>query len=345
MPRRTRIDPRLNRHQLLAWYDESKRDLPWRRTRDPYAIWVSEIMAQQTQVGTVVPYYLRWMERFPTVQTLADADEHEVLSLWQGLGYYRRAKLLMQGARWVVEHGLPPSASQWLLVPGVGRYTAGAIASIALHEPTPVVDGNVERVYARVLGDASAGPELHRAAWNWASSMVDSQRPGDWNQALMELGATVCTPKNPDCQKCPIAEDCRALREGLVLQLPTAKPKPTQVSLDQVTWVPVVEDTYGLRMITSGRWWRGMWEFPRADKGQESTLADLIGDHDLEPLGVIRHTVTRHRINLHVFLARCKSRTDNLQWFGQNDLETLPLPAPQRQAIELMRRRTTQTQQ
>src|SRR4051794_18052562 len=142
---------------LLAWYDEHKRDLPWRRTRDPYAIWASEIMAQQTQIATVIPYWERWLARFPTVEALAAADEADVLSMWQGLGYYRRARLFLSGARWVVAHGMPKTAEGWKKVPGVGAYTAGAIASIAFGDPAPLVDGNVERVYARLEDDASEG--------------------------------------------------------------------------------------------------------------------------------------------------------------------------------------------
>lgn len=330
-----------SRHQttLLAWYDRNKRDLPWRRTSDPYAVWISEIMLQQTQVATVIPYWLRWMERFPTVRDLASAEEQDVLSLWQGLGYYRRCRLLLAGARWVCEHGIPTTCEDWLSVPGVGRYTAGAIASIACGARVPVVDGNVERVYARLAGDASSDRTLHEAAWVWAKKNLDRERPGDWNQALMELGATVCRPIAPSCDACPLVDHCIARQSWRVDQLPVKTPPVKIVRLRQLVWAPVCGDRFGLRQIPAGQWWEGMWEFPRlpADGSLEPVeLRRLVGEGWPESVGTIRHSVTNHRIAIDVYVVRCAERSTELTWFGREELAALPLPAPQRRILKLI---------
>jgi A/G-specific adenine glycosylase len=206
--------------QLLDWYDKSQRDLPWRRSRDPYAIWVSEIMLQQTRVAVVIERYQAFMTRFPSLVSLALAPEQDVLALWSGLGYYRRARMLHKAAQFVAEHregSLPTTAEELRLLPGIGNYTAAAIASIAHGEPIPVVDGNVERVICRMQGWESVGRSgaaaLRHKIEAAASQILDPARPGDFNQALMELGATVCTPRNPQCLVCPVNADCRTRGE------------------------------------------------------------------------------------------------------------------------------------
>lgn len=216
------------RRRLLAWYRREARDLPWRRTRDPYAIWVSEVMLQQTRVDVVLPYYTRWLARFPSVQALADADVEDVLRLWSGLGYYARARKLHEAARQVAQHAggrLPATAQQLLELPGIGRYTAGAVASIAFGERVPAVDGNVVRVLARLHawpGSASS-PRLLAKVQAQAAALVPTAAAGDWNQALMDLGATVCTPRNPRCATCPVADLCAARAAGRAESIPAAK--------------------------------------------------------------------------------------------------------------------------
>jgi len=203
------------RRQLLAWYDVSRRDLPWRRSHDPYAIWVSEIMLQQTRVAVVVERYQAFLARFPSLVALALAPEQEVLALWSGLGYYRRARMLHKAAQFVAEHhegSLPAAAAELRLLPGIGSYTAAAIASIAHGEQIAVVDGNVERVLCRVQGWEAVGragaAALRRKVDAVANLLIDPARPGDFNQAMMELGATLCAPRNPQCLLCPLAQDC-----------------------------------------------------------------------------------------------------------------------------------------
>ena len=209
------------RGRLLEWYERSRRDLPWRRSRSPYAIWVSEIMLQQTRVAVVVERYKAFMERFPSLARLASAPEQEVLAEWSGLGYYRRARMLHKAAQFVVEHyggNLPKTAEELRSLPGIGAYTAAAIASIAHGERVGVVDGNVERVLCRLEGwkagnRAGQGSQLRRRIEKLAARLVCPERPGDWNQALMELGATLCSPRGPQCAVCPVASDCKTQGE------------------------------------------------------------------------------------------------------------------------------------
>lgn len=318
----------LDRAALLSWFDAHRRDLPWRLTRDPYSVWVSEIMLQQTQVATVQPYYVRWMERFPTVEALAAAGEQDVLSIWQGLGYYRRCRMLLEGARWVVEHGIPDEVSGWMRVPGVGRYTAGAIVSIAYGKPVPLVDGNVERVFARLEGCELSGPALSREAWVWAAKNVDSARPGDWNQALMELGATVCRPREPLCGSCPLAPDCVAQLKGIQAELPRAGVRIEPKRLEREAWIYERLSRFGLEQIPPGEWWEGMWRFPNTARHASSSGGG-------NAIGTVKHVVTRHRITMCVHLVRTEEPESGLTWFSPMDLKTLPMPAPQRRALEL----------
>lgn len=231
-------DTRLHlREDLLAWFDEHQRDLPWRKTSDPYAIWVSEIMLQQTQVITVKDYYTRWMQTFPDVQSLASADRDDVMKMWAGLGYYRRARFLHEGAQMVVDDfdgSLPSDVKGLKKIKGIGNYTAGAISSIAFDQVEPLVDGNVERVFARLFaipGDPKQTSN-QKLFWSIARDLVDPLRPGDFNQSLMELGAVCCTPKSPTCLLCPVREHCKAHALGDTASYPAkvkrAKAKPVQ---------------------------------------------------------------------------------------------------------------------
>lgn len=296
-------------------------------------------MLQQTQVATVIPYYERWMSRFPTFQTLAEADEEEVLAHWAGLGYYRRCRFLQAGARYVAEQGLPQTEEGWRKVPGVGRYTAGAIGSIALNLPVSLVDGNVERVFARVEGKAETGRELLASAWSWADRVLERSHPGDWNQALMELGATVCRPSNPDCIHCPIRQWCFAFQTGRQNEFPIPSVKPKVKSEAHTCWVPYCEGMFGLRQVPPGEWWEGMWEFPRVVNFDPMGSNPFPEMEDLwtEDVGLIRHSVTHHRIRLQVLLVRPTERLTSLKWFDLHQLTRLPIPAPQKRALKLAR--------
>lgn len=337
---------------LLAWFRREQRDLPWRRNPDPYAIWVSEIMLQQTQVATVIPFFECWVARFPTVRALAEADEHDVLHAWQGLGYYSRARNLRLGAQQVLaEHGgrVPDSVAALLSLPGVGRYTAGAIASIAYNVSAPIVDGNVIRVLSRLFalrGDPAKAP-LKNQIWELAEALIPEGDARDFNPALMELGATICTPVNPKCGICPVAEACEARRLGLQDRLPetAARPKITPVSMvAALVWrndrVLLVQ-----RRPDESRW-AGMWQFPnvevRADEAKHEAVRRAVaesvglnaipGDRAL----VIRHGVTRFRITLEVY--HCASAEGESQalgcqawrWVSGDEVEALALPKAHR---------------
>jgi A/G-specific adenine glycosylase len=332
---------------LLAWYRIHSRDLPWRRTSDPYAVWVSEIMLQQTQVVTAQPYYERWMKRFPSLEALANASEEDALSLWQGLGYYRRCRMLQAGARAIVEAGMPRSRSEWLKVPGVGKYTAAAIASICYGEPCAVVDGNVERVHARYTGDP------HSAAQSWADSVLDRGSPAEHNQAMMELGATICRPKLPACERCPISENCFAKLNNEAHLIPRPKARPEMISTTMSIRVPYYDGRFGLVKSDDGRWWKGLWTFPFLQSASVSTMrasalsslsgsektvgkaASLLAEPQLAHLGTVKHTVTRHKLRLEAYLdPNCDA---NLTWYEFGELEKLPMPTPHRKILGLAR--------
>jgi A/G-specific adenine glycosylase len=279
---------------LLGWYRLHRRELPWRDERDPYLIWVSEVMLQQTQVATVIDYYLRWLNRFPTLDDLAQASLEEVLEMWSGLGYYRRARFLHESSRRVAaEMGgrLPSAAGELKKLKGIGAYTAGAIASIAFGRPEPVVDGNVERVLSRlraVEGDPKSGAN-QKIFWRLAARLVDPEEPGDFNQALMELGATVCTPQNPSCELCPVRQFCAAHELGAAGEFPATTKRARQRPVSVRSAVVVREGEGGDEFLLVKRpadgLLGGLWEFPsteapaRADAEESSRmLHDYLGE-------------------------------------------------------------------
>ncbi len=321
------------RTALLRWYDRNKRDLPWRRTGDPYAIWVSETMLQQTQVATVLPYYRRFMETFPTVEALDRASLDTVRSVWSGLGYYRRAANLKQAVRELVDRhsGTLPADYQALLrLPGIGRYTAGAIMSIAFGRRHAAPDGNVRRVYARLLGLTDA-----RKIDSAAEEMVSRSRPGDFNQALMELGATVCLPGTPLCDRCPLAHWCDA-RASRNFDVPRRQP----VRAKAIHW-PLVFVESRSRVLLHRRpdsgLLAGLWELPTPD-----TLPEGLADETLrqtEPVAVIRHAITDKRIAAPVYVLRRRIgvRGDVWRWVDLDDLSSHPLSSLSTKAIGAVR--------
>ena len=252
------------RRALLAWYRKERRDLPWRRTRDPYAIWVAEIMLQQTRVAVVVPHYLRFLERFPDVRALARAREDDVLAAWSGLGYYRRARALRAAAVEVRERHagrVPSDAASLARLPGIGRYTAGAIASQAFGAREPVVDGNVRRVLSRILG--LRGKNASDASlWRVAERLVEQDDPGDWNQALMELGAVVCAPRAPDCPRCPVRRNCAARKSGDPEAFPERKPAARTRKLRVAVALVSRRGCFLLERPAHGNPLRGTWDLP-----------------------------------------------------------------------------------
>jgi A/G-specific adenine glycosylase len=341
---------------LLAWYGEHKRDLPWRRSLDPYAVWVSEMMLQQTQVATVVPYFERWMQRFPNVTALARADEADVLHAWQGLGYYSRARNLRRAAAQMVQHHggrVPDQVAALRTLPGIGPYSAGAIASIAYGRVEPLVDGNVVRVLARLFarrGDPNRAP-LKTELWELARSLLPRASPGDFNQALMELGATVCTPRAAHCQACPLSAHCAARAQDLVAILPElpARGKPTPVHM-----VAAIVLRRGRVLLTKlgadAPRWAGMWLFPNTEVGRNETpeaavmrgLEASVGLRG-EPGGlvcVVRHSVTRFRITLDAYRTNSSGGSArpltvaDVTWKRPTELDALAMPKAHRAIAE-----------
>lgn len=304
-----------------------RRDLPWRRTSDPYAIWVSEVMLQQTTVAAVVPYYEKWMRRFPDVSSLAAAEEDEIYQFWQGLGYYRRARMLHLGAQ-TAAATMPKTRDEWRAVPGVGDYTAAAIASISRGEPVALVDGNVERVFSRLADCGLTGSALRKAAWSWAEENLAKDHPGDWNQALMELGATVCRKANPACATCPVNAHCLARSRNTVGQRPVVKPKSAPVQVSFAVLVSERDGKYGVRRVPEGDWWHGLWEFPRVAQPDGFAPADWLH------LGTVKTVVTNHKVTLEVYRADPPSEPE---WKSAEDVEALPLSNPMRKVWNLVR--------
>lgn len=305
------------RKKLLRWYDGAARDLPWRRTRDPYAIWVSEVMLQQTRVETVIPYYERFLERFPTAGALAEADEDSVLSHWSGLGYYRRARLLHAGVREVVaRYGgeVPEDADARRALPGVGRYTAGAIGSIAFDKEEPIVDGNVSRVLARLFRiDTPIGASATtKRLWDHAAALIPGERPGAFNQALMELGATLCTPKRPRCESCPVASECESHAHGETdkLPVPAARREPAALDLVAVVATRGRGSARKVWLVRSEQsLFGGLWGLPMIRRDDEAHArgalrqARILARLDPEPTATVEHVLTHRRLRIDVFRA------------------------------------------
>jgi A/G-specific adenine glycosylase len=281
-------------------------------------------MCQQTRVETVLPYYEQWMHVLPSVELLALADEQSVLGLWQGLGYYRRAKNLHRGAKWVVENGFPLSAEEWRKVPGVGDYTAGAIASICFGEPSPVVDGNVERVFARFQGSHATESARKKLAWVWAHEVMTPQTPGEWNQGLMELGARICTPTGPKCDECPIRMECVALARGETALLPVKNARKETMDVEQKVLIEICEGELAFVQYGPGEWWTGLHGFPQVFETEPD-------DENLPP---VRHQVTHHKIEFHPYVRRSATKSPDRRWVQVADLGKLPVAAPFRKMIK-----------
>lgn len=339
--------------KLLRWYDHNKRPLPWRvRRPDPYRVWLSEIMLQQTQVETVLPYYHRFLKNFPTLRKLAQAPLDEVLKFWSGLGYYSRARNLHQAAQVIFEkHSgvFPRTKREWMELPGIGEYTAGAIVSIAFGECHPVVDGNVIRVLTRVFtlkGDPKKAP-LKEKLWELAESLVPQKRPGDFNQALMELGALVCSPKEPKCGACPLKKNCKARRQNKVGLYPTPKRKiATQKILLKISLI-AKNKTFLLAKRNGKRHFQSMWEFPQVKPSQLGLKAKKEGG-----LQKISHSIMNRRIRAMPHLYRFQNgkpkssaRYVAYRWIRPETLKQFPTSSLNDKVLSIFYRHESQKDQ
>jgi len=302
---------------LLRWYDLNRRDLPWRKTRDPYRVWVSEIMLQQTRVAAVLDHYRIFLERFPTIETLAQASLDEVLAAWSGLGYYRRARMLHACAKdLVAQHGgaFPRTAAELQDLPGIGRYTAAAIASIAFDEPVAVVDGNVERVIERLAGRKISPAD----AWRHAQSLLNPRCPGDFNQAMMELGATVCLPRGQECGVCPVQKWCKGKTVDGEASAVLAREKPVKRQVKKELWCTLDRRDGHVRMVqrpVESSLMPAMWELPQQDEKPPGTPHSAYGR-------TFRHSITVTDYTVHVLRDRSRAKG---KWVAIHEIPTLPL--------------------
>ncbi|MEQ8209957.1 MAG: A/G-specific adenine glycosylase [Lacipirellulaceae bacterium] len=347
------------RRKLLAWYAKHERDLPWRKSSDPYRVWVSEVMLQQTQVETVKAYFQRFMTAFPTVHRLAAAEEQEVLKLWEGLGYYRRARGLHAAAKVVVEEykgAFPEDVPTLMKLPGIGRYTAGAIVSIAHDKPAPILEANTIRLFARLIAyrDDPTKSAGQRRLWSTAEEVLPRKNVARFNQALMELGSLVCKPASPLCEECPVNTLCETNRLGLQEKISGAKKKLKFAEVREAAVVVRKNSKFLLRQCAEGERWAGLWDFPRFEVESEGPLfvqnelarkvsqqtGITIGNAQL--LKTLKHGVTRFRITLDCFEADCNggrvrsTKEKPVRWVSASELAELPLSVTGRKIAKML---------
>ncbi|MGB8983779.1 MAG: A/G-specific adenine glycosylase [Anaerolineales bacterium] len=342
--------------RLLAWYRTHKRTPPWRDHPDPYAVWVSEIMLQQTRVETVIPYFEKWLRLFPNVHALAKASEQDVLSAWEGLGYYSRARNLHKAAKIVSEEyrgEIPSDLDQLGRLPGIGRYTLGAIASIALGMDVAALDGNIKRVYARIfdVSEPVDSPAGEKILWRLAEEHLPKGQSGDYNQALMDLGATICVPKNPRCLICPVMEFCQARQKGVQDRRPVRTPKKDVPHHVHAAAVILERGRVLMARRPSQGLLGGMWEFPNGrvegDLARELVKAlkpgynlrlRAIRKPDAEPLGIVQHGYSHFSVTTYAFRCELASRPDgaNLKWISLKALNAYPMGKIDRQIAKMI---------
>ena len=341
--------------RLLAWYAQNKRDLPWRRdAHDPYRVWISETLLQQTQTATVIPYYERFLARFPTVRALASARLDDVLKVWEGAGYYARARNLHRAAKEIVarfDGRIPSTVEELLALPGVGRYTAGAIASIAFNRDASVLDGNVTRVLCRYFKIASdpKSTQTQKHLWELAGTWLPRGRAGDFNQALMELGATVCTPRHPQCVVCPLKHGCLARRLNMQDTLPTKRAKKKLPHHEIAVGVVWKRGKILIAQRPAEKLLGGLWEFPGGHRERSETLEECVAREVCEELGIkiavgekfatINHAYSHFKITLHAFHCRWASGCPRAigcaawKWITPRELARYAFPAANRKII------------
>ena len=348
------------RSALRRWHAHGGRDLPWRNCRDPYKVWISEIMLQQTTVAAVKPYFERFLKRFPNVAALAAANEADVLRLWEGLGYYSRGRNLRKAAQVIVANGgeFPETLDELLPLPGIGRYTAGAIVSFAFDRPAPILEANTLRLYSRLLGfrDDPRSTAGQRLLWSFAEKLVPTKSPGEFNQALMDLGATICTPTEPNCDTCPVAACCRALAEQAQAEIPVPARRP-EITETREAYVAIESSgRYLIYRRPEGQRWAGLWDFPRFELEGPATKLDRKSRSDLERriaaefgprvtiserLAQFKHSVTRFRITLDCWRAEASDHNDltttnPTAWIAPPKFASYPFSTTGRQLAELL---------
>jgi|688.fasta_scaffold82644_5 A/G-specific adenine glycosylase len=320
---------------ILTWYDKNKRDLPWRNTAFPYFIWISEVILQQTRVEQGLPFYHRFVERFPNVQSLAAADENEVLAVWKGLGYYSRARKLHHAAKLIVENGssFPNSFKTLLELPGIGPYTAGAIASIAYNEAVPALDGNAFRIMTRVfnISEPVSSSKAQKVINSLAKEWISKSRPGDFNQALMDLGSSICVPRQPICPSCPLNEGCEAFSLGNFHDRPVKTPKKPQKNRFLLFEVHLSKKKMGLTKVSEGNIWKNLYLFPfREFTNEEDWLSEVksLKKEGVEILERGVHILSHQKLHFFTQVSTSTpSDSSRMKWVSEEELQGVATPA------------------
>ena len=332
---------------LLTWWDQhGRKDLPWQRRNDPYRIWVSEVMLQQTQVKTVIPYFNRFVDQFPDLSSLAAAPEDDVMAAWSGLGYYARARNLLKAARiCLTDHAgeLPQTPEALAALPGIGESTANAIYSQAYDKPAVILDGNVKRVLARYFAIEGwpGKSSIHKQLWETAGQLLPAKRGADYSQAIMDLGATLCTRSKPDCDECPVNNDCKAFKTDTVSQYPNPRP-PLKITRKSFQMLILTDDTGNVlleRRPPAGIW-GGLWSLPADDNGIPVQQRLGVNSNNLQPLPILQHQLTHIHMTMHPLIGHTEPATTGVEctadqrWFGQQEWSALGLPKPVRHLLE-----------
>jgi len=355
------VDYKIICNILLDWFVKNKRDLPWRKTYEPYHVWISEIMLQQTQMDRGVEYFKRWMLLFPDIESLASASEQSILKAWEGLGYYSRARNIIKSTTLLIEkHNgqMPQDYDQLLALPGVGPYAAGAIMSIAFDRPCPVIDANVERLFARIgdIDKPMKDKAVYKSLQNMLGAIVKREglSPRDFNQGLMEFGALVCTPKNPECASCPIQEYCRAWKAGTALNRPVKKKKQQTIEIIMSCAIIENEGKFFIQQRQDDDVWGGLWEFPggrlkNGESAAEAAKRELYEETEMKAVDLVSfetvtHYYTRYRVTLHSFF--CATSDDSkpklhaaqqYRWVSLEGLSSYAFPSGHRQLISKLK--------
>ena len=347
---------------LLEWFAKNQRDLPWRFTYAPYHVWISEVMLQQTQMDRSVEYFNRWIEQFPDVRSVAGASEQVILKAWEGLGYYSRARNIKKAALWLVdEHDgqVPDDYNQLPALPGIGPYTAAAIMSIAFNKPYPVIDANVERLFARIgdIDQPVKQKNVQQEIKKLAAKFLQDTMARDFNQALMELGALVCTPKKPKCIKCPVRSYCQAYAGGTVEKRPVAAERQKKIDIVMACTIIVHDGKIFIQQRRDDDVWGGLWEFPGGRLKENESPFDAAGRElleetefeasNVEPFVTVTHYYTRYRVTLHAHLGRINGNQTPMlhaatryRWVTLAELDEYPFPSGHRQVIAQMKKQT-----
>jgi len=352
------------RARLLHWFAEHGRDLPWRRTYSPYHIWISEIMLQQTQMDRAVSYFERWMKHLPHIAAVADAPEEKILKLWEGLGYYNRARNIHRSALLLLQNHmgkLPEDYDELLRLPGIGKYTAGAIMSLAFNRDYPVVDANVERIFSRLFNISTPikSIENRNFLWETAQDLLPAGKARSFNQALMELGGLICLPEKPQCRTCPFTDICEAFRHDLIAERPVKPGKKRTVYIEMATGILVHRNRIFIQKRPSEGVWANLWEFPggqleKNESPEEALVREFAEETELAvgrlvKIGVVKHSYTFYRVTLHCYFCRLTDggttpvlhAAQQYRWISRQELPNHAFPAGHRKLLELLQHHAT----